>query len=393
MLHALIDVPGHRPGTMYFAILLAALALPPAKTPKRTYRPLAWRLCGGFLAVVGLLWGIAGLTGLPLHSSTAVASYEAAAREELSAGKYASAQRQVDRWIGLEPLDWRAYFTRARLTLADSGARDAAAEDFRRARFVEPNMGVVALEEGFAWLPYDTDRALAAWREVLSRDVENPESIFRRMLEATVERPELMEGLGLLAQFDPDYRTYFLNYQSGDSLMRELGRDLEADPRLGQFSRRQRTSIVTNWIDRGDKAAAENFLKENEPNLERPWWLWSLLRKEQARFADAVDRIRSAVPAPSLPEVAVEGVPYERLKREFSLAPGDVIKGTALLRFYLERENFQQVQAVAQAMIAARKDAPAYVRFWQAESFFHLQNYIDSWFAYEQYLQQLWGEE
>lgn len=390
MLHAVIDVPGHRPGTIYFALLLAALALPPAKERQATYKPLFWRICGGLLVILGFLWGVSGLTGLPLHSSAAISNYEAKIKEEVSISRYDVALLQVEKWIELKPLDWRAYFQRATLTLANSGNRQSAAADFRRARFAEPNLGVVALKEGFAWIPYDTGRVLAAWREVFFREVENPEQTFRLMLDAAFQNRELMAGLGRLSQFDPDSRSYFLNYQSGDYLMQELELDLEEHPRLGQFSRKQRTSILRNWIMRGDKALAESFLEENESSLERPWWLWSLLRKEQARFEDAVNHIRAALDPPALPEIVTEGVPFEGLKRQFSLTPGDIAKGTALLQFYLKQDNFREARAVTQRMIAAQKDAPLYVLFWHAESFFHLQDYIESWYAYEQYLKQMW---
>lgn len=392
MFHALVDVPGHRPGTVYFAILFAALALPQKKGERPTCRPLVWRLCGGGLVILGIIWGASGLTGLPLHSSASISSYESKIKEEVSISRYAPALLQAEKWIDLKPLDWRAYFQRAALTLAQSGARQQAAADFRRARFAEPNLGVVALEEGFAWIPYDTGRTLAAWREVFFRELESPEGAFQRMLDAASKNPELMAGLGRLSEFDAYYRTYFLNYQSGDYLMQELARDLENNSGLSHFSRKQRTAIVKNWIERGDKVSAESFLEAHESGLERPWWLWSLLRKESAKFEDAVNRIRLAITPPALPETTTGEISYERLKREFSLTPGDIIKGTALLDFYLKQDNFRKISELTRTMVDTQKDAPLYVRYWHAESFFRLGDYIESWYAYEEYLKQLWAE-
>jgi len=390
MLHALVDVSGHRPGTVYFAILFAALALPQAKERQPACHPRVWRLCGLFLTVVGLLWGLSGPTELPLNTKAAVERYESRIKESIALADYEQGLRQADKWIDLRPLDWRAYFQRATLTLSESGARGQAAADFRRARFVEPVIGVVALEEGFVWIPYDTGRAISAWREVFFREFENRESAFRRMLNAAGQNKELMAGLARLSEVDPYYRAYFLGFHSGDYFMEELGRDLEADARLAHFTRQQRTAILKNWIRRGDRASAEEFLRNNESSLERPWWLWSLLRKEQANFEEAVQHIRSAITPPELPEVAVEDIRMESLIREFSVVPGDVMKGTALLYLYTDEGNFQKVREVTQTMISAQKEVPLYVAYWHAESYFRSEDYIESWYAYESYLKQLW---
>lgn len=392
MLHALVDVSGHRPGTIYFAILFAALVLPKEKSSGPGYKPRNWRLGGVFLIVMGTAWGLSGITGLPLHSSTAVSSYEADIKEKVAAGNYEPALLEVDNWIDIRPMDWRAYFQRATLRLSQSGAMREAAADFRRARFLEPNLAVVALEEAHAWIPYDPGRTIAAWREVFFREMEDRESVFQSMLNQARRSHELMDGLGRLSAFAPDYRLSFLQFQSRDNLMEALKRDLEKDATLGQFSREQRSSILEHWIERGDRESAEKFLKEHESSLNRPWWLWALLRKEQANFEEAVQYIRSAITPPSMAGPAAEEIPLERLQREFSITPGDVIKGTGLLRHYIEKEDFQKVGEVTRAMIEARREVPLYVSYWQAESFFRQQDYIECWYAFEEYLEKLWED-
>lgn len=393
MLHAFVDVSGHRPGTVYFAILFAALALPPSKQKKPTLKPKVWRLCGGFLIMCGVIWGVSGPAGLPFHSSVASSNYQIKIKEGIKEDNYEAALLGVNKWIELRPLDWRAYFQRATLTLSDSGERGKAAADFRRARFVEPTLGIVALEEGFVWIPYDAGRAVAAWREVFFRELESVSSARRSILDAAYHNPELLPRLARLSELDTHFRTYFLGYQSGDYLMQEIRHDLETDPSLGQFTRKQRTSILKNWILRGDHQAAENFLKENGTSLNRPWWLWSLLRKEQANFEGAVNHIRSAIKPPNLPEISTADVPFDRLNREFTVAPGDVMKGTTLLKIYLQKGNFHKVKEVAQAMITAQREVPLYVNYLQAESHYQLQDYTESWYAFETYLKLLWAQE
>ncbi|HKK18263.1 MAG TPA: O-antigen ligase family protein [Opitutales bacterium] len=393
LFHGLVDVSGHRPGTMYFAILFAALALPSRKVEGPAYNPLAWRIFGWLLIAGGLLWGLSGLTGLPLHSSVATSHYESSIKEDVAAEDYGAALVEVDKWIGLRPFDWRAYFQRATLTLSESGARGRAAADFRRARFVEPTLGLVALEEGLAWIPYDSGRAVAAWREVFFRELESREGAYTRMLREADRNPELRQGLARLADLDSRFRVYFLGAQSGEELMEELARDLERDARLAQFTRKQRGVILKNWIEEGDHEAAGEFLQKNESSFNRAWWFWSLLKKEQAEFEEAVNYIRAAITSPTLPEAAEAKVPIERLRREFSVVPGDLIKGTALLRRYIDEGDFEKAREVCQTMIAAQKEVPLYVLYWRAESYYQLQDYIESWYAYEEYLKQLWKDQ
>lgn len=392
MLHSFADVAGHRPGTVYFAILFAALALPKPKQEFSGLSPRVWRVVGVILVLFGLSWGVAAISGLPLHSKVALEKHETKIRESVESLDYVSAMTSANKWVSQRPFDWRGYFQRATLTLAQSGNKSRAAEDFRRARFVEPDLGLVAYEEGLVWMPYDSGRTLSAWREVLFRKFDNREHFIRQMLAHTAEKPELRDGLARLSVLDPEFREKFLMGQSGDYFIQEVRRDLDENPRLAQYSRQQRTSIFKWWIKQGDLPEAEKFLQENSMILNRPWWLWSLLRKEQANFEDAVQSIRSNLSAPELPVLAMKDVPFERLKREFAVAQGDIMKGTALLQIYIQNKEYQKVLALTQAMIAAERNPPHYVNYWLAESYFHLNDFIECWYAYEQYLERVWGE-
>lgn len=392
ILHALIGVPGHQPGTVYFAILLAALALPRSEPKRPSLSPKLWRICGGFLVVCGLGWGLAGLTGLPLHSNVALAQYKAAAKQGNFADNRGNASSALDQWIDLHPLNWRPYFQRATLALSTSGDLERAAGDFRRARFLEPTRGSLPLEEGLAWIPHDPARALLAWREVFSRELEDKEAAYRRLLHAAEQQSELIDGLSELSKLDLDFRVRVLTFLSGEKLMRELQSELKTDPLLSRYSRSQRSAIVETWIRQGDRVAAEEFLRANESSLNRPWWLWSLARQTRAEFEEAVNFIRRAIAPPDMPGFAMKGESLDRLQRGFSVAPGDIMQGTALLQRYLEQENFQKVRDVTQALISAREKVPPYVTYWNAESYFQLRDYIESWYVYETYLKQLWDD-
>lgn len=389
LLHALVDVPGHRPGTVYFAILFAALAMPNRDRPKSWLPPIAWRAVGGGLVVFGLIWLGAGIFNQPWHSSVRVKQQQAMIRSHVSVANFGQATATVNDWIAQRPLDWRAYLQRAQFTLAETGNRTDAAADFRRARFVEPVLGVVSYEEGKTWLPYDAARAVAAWRVTLFREVEDLDRLYYRMLRLARKSPEAEERMARLSEIDPYFRAFFLRSLKGVELMREIRLELAKDPSLSRFTTEQRTGIVRTWIKRGDLDSAETFIAEYGDSLEHSWWLLSLLRKDQADFEIAVDLIRKNVKVPSVPEVSLDQAVLARLTREYAVAPKDIMKGTALLDFYVQRQEYDKALPILDRLLESHKP-PLYLYYWRAECLFQIQEYIESWYTFEKYLEKLW---
>lgn len=394
LLATFVHVPGHQPGTVYFVMLLAALTMPTSSRPVPPIMPLlGWRILGSFLVLCGLLWGLAGLSGLPLHSKVALAKYQSAIEDELTGETDRSAASAADQWVGLEPLNWRAYHQRALRHLVLSQDEAAAVADFRRARFVAPRSGLVALEEGIAWASRDSGRALAAWREMFGLTLMDRERAYARLLEAAEPHRDLLVGLSELSELSMDFRLAYWQHLKREDFMRELSRGLEKDPDLSAYTVEQRGTLLEKWIQDGDKAAAERFLLAYESTLNRPWWLWSQLRKNQARFEEAVQHIRESIAAPKLPEQKLNGLSLERLINEFEVSPDNMLRGAALLQYYIGENNYRAIREVTEQMIEAEENTPKYVRYWHAESYFHLRDYIESWFQFELYLKQVWAED
>jgi tetratricopeptide (TPR) repeat protein len=390
LLHALIDVPAHRPGTVYFAILFAALALPNRDRPSLRLPAWSARCVGGFLCGLGVVWFFAGLFNLPWHSSLRLAKYQQAIRNDVAVGDYQQGIQAADQWLALRPLDWRAYFQRAQLTLSESGDRAQTAADFRRARFVEPILGVVSYEEGKVWLPYDPARAVSAWRETLFREVDDMDWFYTRMLRMAKKSPDAQARMARLSSLDPHYRAFFLSSLRGDELMLELRQDLKTDASLSGFNPQQRKRILLTWVTHGNLGEAESFLTAYGDKLPDAWWLWSLLRKNQADFERAVQLVRENVEVPPVPHVKIDDAVFARLTREYAVAPRDIMKGTALLYFYVEQGSFEKALPILDRLLESEK-APLYLYYWRAECLYQVGEYIESWFSFEEYLEKLWG--
>ncbi|MDP4694703.1 MAG: hypothetical protein NWS00_09150, partial [Opitutales bacterium] len=311
--------------------------------------------------------------------------HERKAAEESGAGDYTAAIESIEKVLKWKPMDWRAYFQRAQFTLSSSGHRGDAAADFRRARYLEPVLGDLSLREGYVWLPYDVGRAVSAWHKTLFRELEDKDKAYQSMLEAGRKDPKLMEAMIIMSKVDHHYRTMMLCSLSEPLLMPEIYADLEDNPSLGQFDLKQRKRILSRWIKKGDLDAAEAYLNTYGKGFKDAWLLWSLLRKEQTEFAEAVAYIRENVAAPTIPFVKVDDRSLPRMSREFAVMPEDIVKGTALLRAFIEQGEWMKALTVTDAILKTR-NPPAYVYYWRAEIFYLMNDLIESWYAYNDYL-------
>lgn len=167
--------------------------------------------------------------------------------------------------------------------------------------------------------------------------------------------------------------------------MRELRYQLSKDPGLSGFSIEQRTGIVENWVKHGDLDSAAAFLDQHGASLKKSWWLWSLLLKDRADFKEAVDYIRKNVEVPIIPEVKLDEAVIARLLREYAVAPNDVMKGTALLSIYVEQKEYGKALPIMDRLLENHKP-PLYLYYWRAECLYQLQDYIESWYSFEAYL-------
>ena len=386
-----LDTPGGSPAIVYFIVLFAILALPKHALSPAPLPLILWRVLGGALLCVGLFWFIAGVAQLPWHSSLRTARIEEKIRTHIDLAEFNQAQTLVNEWISFRPMDWRGYSQRARLTLKQSGNLQDAMGDFERARFVEPVLGIVGIEEGNAWIPYDSKRATSAWDIALDREIDQPERYFSEILERVQESPDQMDAMGQISKKSALTRVTFLSYLKGDKLMHELRTELAEDPGLCIYSREQRTGIISHWIRWGDKEAASDFIGENEELLDNVWWLRSLIYEGRAEYMKAVETIRDSLEAPKTSSVHLDEATIVKLKRECVLSPNDLSKVRPLLDYYVIEGAYENALSLLERMLEFDQ-LPSDLIYWRAQCLYHIEDYVDSWLAFEAYLKLLWGE-
>ena len=102
-LHSLVDVSAHRPGTVYFALFIAALLVPLDRTQPSSLKPMWWRVFGFGLSFVGILWIGSYVYGWGVHSSVRCEWWQGMLT---SGGASTCVSGLLNRQIKQQPMDW-----------------------------------------------------------------------------------------------------------------------------------------------------------------------------------------------------------------------------------------------------------------------------------------------
>jgi len=390
LLSMLLSEPFRQPGVAFLLILFLVWAFPRKLDRKPLFRPLVWRIFGSILILFSLVWLSSGWFGASGHSSTKVAALKIDFEDALKADAFAKAEVANRKLLKIKPLSWSAYFDRGVLNLSQFSQLgfDDVDSDFNRAQFCEPSLGEVTLAVGDAWLKHDQRRTVAAWRETLLRSIEGKNVVFAEMLSQAHENYRIMQLMDEVASLSPAYKAQYIDSLAGEALMRAVNKELQLSPNLEQFDQVDRTKIVFRWIVAGDVSSAEEFVTIQEKELDDVWMLWSLIRKSQAQFEEAVALIRDNCLIPEIPPLPEEfdlEQNFAQFERTFLVSSRDPMKGAILLQIYLRKNDYSNALRIIE-MLEKEKEVPVYTGYWRAEFLHQLGDNIESWYAFEKYL-------
>jgi hypothetical protein len=302
-LHGIFDVPGHRVGLAWAALVLMALALRPPRSRgdhqgdpfASSWTRLAWRWVGLLPLVIGLALLQAHWRGSPLLPSAkvhhlmtqAVTLYQAdqAAYEEATASgrdyqppagndPLEAALKLVDRALQITPLDPHLHFVRGSLALHYDDKTDIADQAFAIQRRLVPTHVNLAVAQARAGLRQTPERALSLWQEAMRRaaaeTARNPKSHFgtintyQQALQAA-GRDESLIALNLtLAGSDPTLLVMWAPTATPALLDREAPRIL---PLLKKPD--SQLTLFQLWTTRGTKESAIKFATDH-PEMALP---------------------------------------------------------------------------------------------------------------------------
>lgn len=385
LLHGFVDVSGHRLGTFLAGTFLFGLAQyrPPPNEPRR-WPPIVFRFVGVFLAAVSVTWLVAWRRDLPLPGYLGVASAKESATFANRGHQFRDAISLANRGLQWAPLDWKLYFIRA---LARIGLRQPpvrALEDFRRARFLEPNAYQLPLEEGKAWLGSQPILAITAWREALRRVGPKREGLFSQMLSsAALYNPAVQEALRQLAFDHSDLTIAYLERTSGPQFETALHDLLAREPTLEHLDSEQKTKLFALWSEHGpldELVRAVDARPEWRPLAWAGLARWHASRRE---FETAWGFVRRFAAEPPLPRSTDAGS-IPQLEQKLYASPNDYDTGYALFVAQSKAGKIDDALVTARHF-TAQPNAPAYFYYLQAQCWAALQNWERAWQAWQDY--------
>ena len=393
LLHGMIDVSGHRIGTVWPALFLFALALRTDWTAARSVvTAVLFRGLSVAMLVVGGAWMASTMNLVQLPTSIQLARLKASADAAIEAKKYSDAINFATAALRIAPLDWEVYFARGRARAFSQAVTTPAATDFAAARYLEPS-SKVAFGEGVVWLSREPDMrqaspwfgrepqlALVAWQEALARTSLPPEQIYGQMLYAARYAPEMLEGLREMAGRDLRRKYLFLEYAFEQDFADTLKEMLAADPELQGLSDDERGKLIRLWSSRGDRVLLENTLWRH-PNWQKAGWLvladLMVLRQE---FERACELARRYVPQPTLPPPP-QDKSLPRARADYEAHSHDVY--VSLVYFQLLVRAGETADAIGVlGKLTSMPDTPKEYFAIEAELWFKLGEFEKAWRAW-----------
>ena len=189
--HSVIDVPGHRFGTILPAVVLLGIC----------FRP---KLMGAGLKIIPWFSRLSGV-GLVLFGLWLLKEKELTLKpqEQLAKGNQVEIERSASASLIRTPLNWSLYLIRGYAEIQTKRWLEASA-DFRYARLIEPKLAIVAFEEGRGWIGSNSRLALDAWTAALQQSLpDQRRDLYRQMLDVSFGVSSLHEAMVRLSDSDP----------------------------------------------------------------------------------------------------------------------------------------------------------------------------------------------
>ncbi|MEY2544945.1 MAG: hypothetical protein QOG48_62 [Verrucomicrobiota bacterium] len=382
--HGLIDVSAHRVGTAFAGLFLLGLSLhrPLNLRPSMSVSVL-FRIVGLVLVISGMSWVIATRSKMLLPGAVGVASAKELAQMETRGQDFSEAIRLTSAAIPWSPLDWQLYFSRA---MAEAGAKkwSDALDDFRRARFLEPNGYELPFLEGNVWLPIEPTLAATAWHEALRRAGASRGDVYANMLSgALMHSPPLARTLEEIGLGEPELVLAYLSRVNGKDFDATLGKLLSKDPSLEKFTEPQKLALFSLWSERGNLDELARKIDNHRDWLSYAWFGMAKFYASKNDFHAAYDLAQRFGDVVALPRES-NNAPLDQLQQRYLTNPDNYAVGYAL--YLAQRQLGRTDDALVTARhFSDRPNAPKYFHYLEAQSWAAKENWERAWNAWLAY--------
>ncbi len=384
-LHGLVDVPGHKVGTVFAGIFLLGLSLHrPLDLKSNRLIPISFRLIGLALLIAGVSWTVAARGRMLIPGSVGVESARELSEIANRGWNFPRTITLTSQALEWAPLDWQLYFLRATAEVAQKKPANALA-DFRRARFLEPNSYEVPLAEGNIWMSSNPVLAATAWREALRRAGDDRRGVYSVILRtAPKDNPLIGSLLKETGLTQPDLVLAYLSDQSGADFDRALTEFLKNDPDLRKLTETQKLALFTLWSDRGDR---EKLVQEvaNHPGwLQYAWLGMAKYYASKNDFRAAYQLTQRFGEPAALPRIAQTTLSLDELNQRFYSNPDNLAIGYALYRKQMDAGRIDDALNTIRHF-TERPSSPAYLHYLEAETWAAKENWERAWTAWQEF--------
>jgi hypothetical protein len=385
---SLIEVSGHRLGSVLLAVVLYGIAQP-EKPRLRESRFLAWfsRFVGvGFWILAGF-WIHKVTTGEPITSSEVIRYASASHGELLNLAKdEAELKERIDSYVKRYPLMSSLLDHQAVGLLRTGESVDRADTIFRSVQKLKPKAVDPCIRHGVYMLPYSFDLALSYWTLGMQRSSGNEQRVFSEVLrnvpkdayeklrDLTFDNPELQ--FILLSRIRSQKREY----------SRMLGLELAINPGLEGFASEQKQALLWQYTRINGATFLQRLLSIHPELGSENWSLRSILAAANGDYKEASRLAIMNLPEPEMVELT-RGRTYTAIHAEYRMDQDDPLKLIALVQKHKEDGTYLKAAAAIELGIE-RNVRHEYLDFQLPLMHFYLGNYEESWKGFEEIIRQ-----
>ncbi len=377
LVSALIEVSGHRLGTVMLAILIYGMIQSDhAEIIRISFLPILSRFVGICLMVTSTVWLLNDLIGWDLKTQSAIDVTQSTLETQFEHHSPEELQQVLERYAEIYPFMSSIYQMQGLLHLYQISEIEEVDQAFQRASFLRPNDPQIFLQQGIAWINYDHRKAVNSWYNALNLS-ENRQELFRRILIATPEFQ--LQHLRPLTLDFVEVRFSYFRYLKGfkDAYLRQVNLELAVNPTLEGFSSEQKELILlllTQYDDQGQLGR----LITNFPILgSENWSLKAYAASNEGNYQEASRLAMLNIGKPEMIDL-MRGRTYADIRSDYLSNSEDVLKIIALIQKLEEEERYDEAEIIIKVAYG-RSIENAYLEYMYAKVSYLLGNYEDSW--------------
>ena len=400
--HSLVDVSGHRVGSVFAALFLVGLALPGsgvnAKLTEDGQVPspegvklTGWmfRGIGVVFVAVGLCWLAEAGGTLRLPGDQSVERLKTEALEQSAARDFTGAYRSLTQALGWSPLDWRSYYMRGAVGAYGRRKVGATQADFQRSRYLEGVNASLPLDEAQVWaMVGQMPSAVNALLEACRRDPGNAANFIRPVYALGRRDPDFIDLLAAAIQRDPALIVAALQASEppdSAALIADVRRD---DPGLQRLDDAQKRTFFEMWALRGDALSLVVGMEAFPAWQSLGWRNWAEASAQVHTLDQACRIVQTHVAKPELPkEMAMVGGEEGQVKSPLLAASVVDEPNDALKRYGAQMASGDRAAALTTVQrMTSQPGCPGYFYYLEATLETEAGSWDVGWAAWQKYL-------